>query len=557
MTAAAADAADAVVIGSGPNGLVAANILADAGWRVEVLEAQEHPGGAVRSDRGVHPEFVNDLFSSFYPLAAASPAIRAMRLEEHGLTWSHAPSVLAHPMLDGRCAVLNRGFEEGTAGIEEQFGAQDGAAWRRLSGVWRHLDPYLLDALFAPFPPVRAGLGLAGRLRAAGGLRFLRFAALSARRLAQEEFTEEGPGLLLAGCALHADQLVESPGGAAFGWLLAMLGQQVGWPVPVGGSSALTRALIARLESRGGTVRCATPVTEVVVRGGRALGVRTSGGDAVRARRAVLADVSAPLLYGGLVGWQHLPAQLRADLRRFQWDYATVKVDWALSGPIPWTAAEAGTAGTVHLAADMQELSDFAHQVATGRIPERPFGLLGQMTTADATRSPAGTESAWMYTHVPQHVLDDLGPQGLTGRWDEHEAQAMAERMEQQVERFAPGFRDLIAARRVLTPHTFQALNANLTAGALNGGTVAPHQQLFLRPTPGTGRPETPVTGLYLASSSAHPGGGVHGACGANAARAAIRGHRANGVFAAGWSRAQRGLAGRPDATRPPAGREK
>jgi phytoene dehydrogenase-like protein len=267
----------------------------------------------------------------------------------------------------------------------------------------------------------------------------------------------------------------------------------------------------------------------------------------VRARRAVLADVSAPLLYGGLVGWEHLPAQLRADLRRFQWDHATVKVDWALTGPIPWTAPQARTAGTVHLAADMQELSDFAHQVATGRIPERPFGLLGQMSTADPSRSPAGTESAWMYTHVPQQVVEDLGPHGLAGRWDEREAEAMAERMEQQVERFAPGFRDLIAARRVLTPHTFQALNANLTEGALNGGTVAPHQQLFLRPTPGTGRPETPVAGLYLASSSAHPGGGVHGACGANAARAALRGRRANGLFAAGWSLAQRRLIGGPD----------
>jgi phytoene dehydrogenase-like protein len=492
----------------------------------------------------VHPDYVSDLCSSFYPLAAASPVIRALRLEEHGLSWSHAPSVLAHPMPGGRCAVLDRGFDAGPAAVEAMFGPEDGAAWRRLSEVWQALDPRLLEALFVPFPPVRAGLALAGRLRVADGLRFARFAALPARRLAQEEFTDPGPGLLLAGCALHADLLPEATGSAMFGWLLAMLGQQVGWPVPAGGAGSLTRALVARLESRGGTVRCETPVTEVVVRGRRAVGVRTADGETVDARHAVLADVSAPSLYGDLVGWENLPAMLRDDVRRFQWDFATVKVDWALTGPIPWTALPASQAGTIHLGADMQELSDFAHQVTTGRIPARPFGLLGQMTTADPTRSPAGTESAWMYTHVPRHVAEDLGGDGLTGHWDEREAEAIAARMEQQVERYAPGFTDLIAARRILTPPRFEALNANLSAGALGGGTTAAHQQLVFRPTPGTGRPETPIKGLYLASSSAHPGGGVHGACGANAARAALHGRRIGGLVAAGWTAAQRALAG-------------
>ncbi|MFF1798414.1 phytoene desaturase family protein, partial [Kitasatospora sp. NPDC058263] len=285
----------------------------------------------------------------------------------------------------------------------------------------------------------------------------------------------------------------------------------------------------------------------VVVRGGRALGVRTADGQSHRARRAVLADVPAPTLYGALVGWEHLPPRTRADLRRFQWDFSTVKVDWALNGPIPWTAPEAAAAGTVHLGADLDELSDYALQLSTGRLPRRPFALLGQMTTTDPGRSPAGTESAWAYTHVPQVIRDDLGDAGITGRWDTRETEAMAERIEDQVERFAPGFRDRIVARRVLTPPLLEERDPSLVGGAINGGTTAPHQQLVFRPVPGTGRPETPVAGLYLASSSAHPGGGVHGACGANAARAALRSHRllAGRVLAPGLAAAQRLLSGR------------
>ncbi|MFF1875073.1 phytoene desaturase family protein [Kitasatospora herbaricolor] len=537
---------DAIVIGAGPNGLVAANILADAGWQVEVLEAQPEPGGAVRSDRGLDPAYVHDVFSSFYPLAVASPALGALALEEHGLRWSNAPVVAAHPLPDGRCATLHRSAAETCAAMEQGFGAADATAWQHLSDLWERLDPHLLRTLFTPFPPVRAGAGMAVRLPGAGGLRALRFLTLPVRRLAQEEFTEPGAGLLLAGCALHADLMPEAVGSAAFGWLMAMLGQQVGWPVPVGGASALTRALVRRLESLGGRVSCDSPVVEVVVRGGRALGVRTADGTALRAHRAVLADVPAPALYGGLVGWEHLPPRLRADLRHFQWDFSTVKVDWALDGPVPWTADGARAAGTVHLGAGMDELSDYALQLSTGRLPRLPFALLGQMTTADPTRSPPGTESAWAYTHVPQTIKDDLGPDAITGRWDEREAHAMAERVERQVERFAPGFRDRITARRVLTPPVLQSMNASLVGGAINGGTTALHQQFVFRPVPGTGRPETPVSRLYLASSSAHPGGGVHGACGANAARAAIRSHRllAGRILSPGLAAAQRLLSG-------------
>lgn len=513
--------ADAVVIGAGPNGLVAANVLADAGWDVEVLEAQPEPGGAVRSDRGAHPGHVSDLCSAFYPLGVASPVMRALGLERHGLRWRHAPAVLAHPLPDGRCAVLERDPHATAAGLDA-FGGGDGEAWLRLCRTWDLMGEDVLRALFTPFPPVRAALPLAVSARRAGGLRVLRSLLTPARAFGEREFGGPGGPLLLTGAALHTDMLPETTGGTVFGWLLAMIGQRYGWPVPEGGAGELTAALVRRLESRGGHVRCGVPVESVVVRGGRALGVRTATGEAMRAARAVLADVPAPRLYGGLVGWPDLPGSLRADVERFDWDHATFKVDWALSAPIPWASPEAGRAGTVHLSSGLDAMSVYGAQLATGRVPSEPFVLLGQMTTADPSRSPAGTESVWAYTHVPQRVKADAGPDGVTGAWDEREQDAMAARLERAVERFAPGFRSLIAGRRVIAPPAFPEHDASLPGGALNGGTAMLHQQLVFRPVPGLGRAETPVAGLYLASASAHPGGGVHGACGANAARAAL-----------------------------------
>ncbi|MDG9719912.1 NAD(P)/FAD-dependent oxidoreductase [Streptomyces sp. DH24] len=541
---------DAVVIGAGPNGLVAANVLADAGWSVEVLEEQPEPGGAVRHDHGVSPDFVSDLFSSFYPLAAASPVLAGLRLHEHGLRWSHAPHVLAHPLADGPCAVLDRDIDT-TAASLDAFAAGDGDAWRRLHDMWALLRPDILDGLFTPFPPVRAAARLAVRLRGAGGLRLARSLVLPVRRLGEEEFRGEGGRLLLAGNALHADLAPEAAGSGGFGWLLSMLGQTHGFPVPVGGSGALTAALVRRLKTRGGVLSCGRQVTRVVVRDGRAVAVRTADGETVAARRAVLADVSVPALYGRLVDPADLPGRLLADLRRFQWDFATFKVDWALDGPVPWRSAEAAGAGTVHLADGVDELTRFAAQIAMGRVPDRPFTLFGQMTTSDATRSPRGTESAWAYTHVPHEVRADAGDEGLSGIWDTREAELMADRVERQVERFAPGFRSVVRARRILAPPTLQALDSNLHGGAINGGTTALHQQLFFRPVPGTGRPETPLAGLYLASAGAHPGGGVHGAPGANAARAALRRHRPPGRFLLQRAMLRRDRTGRKTSSTP------
>ena len=513
---------DAIVIGAGPNGLVAANHLADAGWDVLVLEANDEVGGAVRSGELVEPGFTSDLFSAFYPLAVASPAIRPLRLEEHGLRWCRSALACAHPTPGGGHAAIATDDVDATAATCEAYAAGDGDAWRALYRRWEDSGERLLDALLTPFPPVRAAARLAARLGPSGVLPFLRFGVLPVRRLGEEEFGGEGGPLLLAGNALHADFLPESTGSALFGWLLASLAQQVGFPVPEGGAGRLSGAMARRLEARGGRIELGTRVERLVVRRGRAVAVQTVDGRELPATRAVLADVAAPALFLDLVGEEHLPAGLLAGLRRFQWDSGTVKVDWTLDGPIPWEAEPVGEAGTVHVGAGMDELSRQALSLAIGEIPERPFLVLGQYDAIDPTRAPDGKEVAWAYTHVPQRVRVDAGGEGLTGAWDERESAAFADRIETQVERFAPGFRDRIRARHVFDPPTLQGADANLVGGALNGGTAQIHQQLVFRPASGLGRPETPIGGLYLASASAHPGGGVHGACGANAARAAL-----------------------------------
>jgi phytoene dehydrogenase-like protein len=307
--------------------------------------------------------------------------------------------------------------------------------------------------------------------------------------------------------------------------MLTCLGQQYGFPVPEGGAGQLTAALVRRLEARGGTVRCSAPVVRIDVRDRRAVAVVLADGESIAAPRGVLADVGAPALYRELVGEEHLPARLVDDLTRFQYDAATFKVDWALSGPIPWRTEPSTRAGTVHLAETMDAITVYAADLAEDKIPGRPFVLLGQMNKADATRSPAGTETVWAYTHVPLRPRGDAGG-SLHGTWDASETETFADRVEAEIEAHAPGFRALITARHLLSPPALEARNANLAGGSLGGGTMAFSQQLVFRPVPGLGRAETPVRGLFLASASAHPGGGVHGACGANAARAALAAHR-------------------------------
>ena len=513
---------DAIVVGAGQNGLVAANILADAGWDVLVLEAQPEPGGAVRSGEVAAPGFIHDRFSAFYPLAVASPVMREMQLEKWGVRFAHGPLVLAHPALDGTCAVLARDAEQ-TAASLEPFAPGDGSAWLRLSRWWDRIGPPFVEALFRPFPPIRAG----GRLLAALGspsatLRFARFAFDSVQHHATTQFRGAGAQRLLAGNAMHADVHPGSAGGALFAWMLCGLGQQVGWPCARGGAGTITEALIARLQAGAGQLRCNQEVTEIVVKDGRARGVRTREGGEVIARRAVLADVGAPALYRELLDETANPLRVRWGLRRFRYDDSTLKVDWALDRPIPWSHPDARRAPVVHVTEGLDGLKTWSKQLGGGLVPEHPFLLLGQYDQVDELRHPPGASSAWAYSHVPQRIAGDAGGAGLTGRWDVRESEAFADRMEAEVEALAPGFRASIRARHIAGPPDLQAADANLVNGAINGGTSRLRQQLVLRPIPGAGRAETHVESLYLASASAHPGGGVHGACGANAARAAL-----------------------------------
>ncbi|WP_341720255.1 NAD(P)/FAD-dependent oxidoreductase [Micromonospora sp. FIMYZ51] len=510
-----AEPADAVVIGAGHNGLVAANLLVDAGWDVVVLEATEVPGGAVRSAEVTAPGYLSDLYSSFYPLGYISPVLRGLGLDRYGLAWRHAPDVLAHLFPDDRAALLNLDPMV-TAASLETFAPGDGERWLAAYAQWRQISGPLTELITTPFPPVRGGLRLLRRLRTGGALRLARRMVLPVRRLGAEMFAGAGGPALLAGSALHTDLSPEEAGSGLYGWLLVMLGQQVGWPVPAGGAQRITDALVARLTERGGRIHYGARVERVLLARGRAMGVRTAGGELWRARRAVLADVPAPALYLDLVGAAALPPRLVADLEHFRWDGSTVKVDWALSAPVPWTNRQLATAGTVHLGADLDGLTDYAATLARGERPRDPFLLVGQMSVADPSHSPPGTESLWSYTHLP-----------FRRHWRAEEVVEHVERMEAVLEAAAPGFRSLIVGRHVAGPADLEQANPSLVGGALGAGTAAPYQQLFLRPIPGLGRADTPVDRLFLASASAHPGGGVHGAPGANAARAALARDRA------------------------------
>ncbi|OBI56652.1 NAD(P)/FAD-dependent oxidoreductase [Mycobacterium sp. E787] len=514
------ETADAVVIGAGHHGLVAASVLADAGWDVLVLEAQPEPGGAVRSAE-LTPGYITDLFSSFYPMTVASPAMSALRLEEHGLRWSRAPAVVGHPggATDDDPPIVY----PDPARTATEFARReptDGDNWWRAVELWQKIKAPLLDAMLAPFPPVRPMLRLLLKLGTGDAVRLASLLIQPANTMAQQLFDGEAPRMLLLGNAMHADVPPDAPVSGAMGFLMTMLAQDGGWPVPVGGSGQLTAALVRRAESAGARIECNQNVSRIQVRGGRAVGVTTAAGLTVRARRAIVADVTAPRLFCDMLPEDAVPAALRRELEHYVWDPPVVKVNYALDGPIPWRAKSLRGVGTVHLGADADGLVRWMADLNTRVVPEHPFMLLGQTTTADPSRSPQGTESVWAYTHLPRNVADDVA------------AERLAKSMDHVIEEHAPGFGAAVIDRFVQRPSDLEASDANLHLGALNGGTAQLQQMLIFRPAPGMGRAETPVEGLYLGSASATPGGSVHGACGRNAANAALA---AAGVT--GWPR--------------------
>ncbi|QNI07533.1 NAD(P)/FAD-dependent oxidoreductase [Mycobacterium kubicae] len=514
------ESADAVVIGAGHNGLVAAAMLADAGWDVVVLEAQPEPGGAVRSAE-LAPGYITDLFSSFYPMTIASPAIAALGLEDHGLRWSHAPAVVGHPRspTDDDPPVIYHDPAR-TAAEFERRQPGDGENWWRLVALWDKVKEPLLHAILAPFPPVGPLTQLLTKLGTAEALRLANLLVQPANSMAERLFAGEAPRVMLLGNAMHADIPPDAPGSGVMGLLMSMMAQDRGWPVPVGGAGQLTAALVKRAESVGAQIGCNQTVARIQVSGGRAVGVSTAAGRTVHARRAIIADVTAPRLFCEMLPADALPKGLRHDLEHYLWDPPVVKVNYALDGPVPWRAKSLHSVGTVHLGADGDGLIRWMADVNTKVIPKSPFMLLGQTTTADPSRSPEGTESVWAYTHLPRSIDDDAS------------AEQLSQSMDDVIEAHAPGFGSRVVGRFLQRPSDLEASDANLYRGSLNGGTAQLQQMLIFRPAPGMGRPETPVEGLYLASASATPGGSVHGACGRNAANAALR---AGGVT--GWPR--------------------
>lgn len=497
---------DAVVVGAGPNGLVAANLLADRGLDVLVLEAEPDAGGAARSAELVEPGYLHDRFSAFHVLATVSPPFLSLDLERHGLTWARGPLALAHPSSDGTCPALAATAGE-TAAILERGSPGDGERWLALMRWWDCYGQPIIESFLGPWPPVKGPLRLAARANVEL-LELARFLLLPARTMGHELFSGLASARLLVGCTAHSDLGPDQTLSGFPGLLLLLVGQQHGWPTPVGGAGALTDALVARLGSLGGRVLCSARVESVRITGGRARGVRLAGGEEVDAQ-VVVADTGVEQLYQELVGPRHLSPKLQRRLGRFGRTPGTVKVDWTLDGPVPWLAADARRAATIHVGDSIEVIADAAHALNQGRVPEQPFMLFGQYSVIDPGRMPAGKEVCWAYAHVPRDVPIESG--------------RFADRMELQIERLAPGFRELIRGRHIAGPAELQGNDANLVGGMIGGGTIALHQMLVFRPLPQLSPARTPVAGLFLGSDAAHPGGGVHGACGANAARSALR----------------------------------
>ncbi len=465
---------DTVVVGSGPNGLAAAITVAHAGFSVLAVEAEGAIGGGTRSAELTLPGFVHDIGSAIHPLGIGSPFFRTLPLERYGLEWVHPVAPLAHPLDDGAAGMLEISMEATGRTL-----GPDAGTYRRLFGPlargWSGLEEDLLAPLRLPRHP----------------LMFTRFGTLAvrpARWMAERLFRCEPARALLGGIAAHSVQPLEHLMTAAFGLTLGTLGHVVGWPFPGGGSQRIADALACHLCSLGGEILTNARVESL---------------EDLPPTRAVLCDVTPAQLLR--IAGQRLPMGYRRSLERYRYGPGVFKVDWALDGPIPWKIPECSRAGTVHVGGTLAEIAAAERAVWRGEHPERPFVLLAQQSLFDSTRAPEGKHTGWAYCHVPNGSSFD-----------------MTERIEAQVERFAPGFRDRILARSVLSPAELERLDANLVGGDIAGG-VMDLRQLFTRPTARLVPYTTPVPGLYICSSATPPGGGVHGMCGYWAARAALK----------------------------------
>ena len=466
---------DAVVVGAGPNGLAAAITLARAGRSVLVMEARDTVGGGTRTAELTLPGFRHDVCSAIHPLSLGSPFMRSLPLEEFGVKWIYPPAAFAHPLDDGRAVTVERSVDDTAAELDE-----DASAYRRLMGPlvahWQDLVEDLLGPL--PLPP-RHPWSLA---------RFGLNAILPAQTLARATFRGKLARAALAGAAVHAMLPLDRPGTAAYGLTLGMLAHAVGWPMAQGGSQAIANAMAAYLGTLGGEIETGVNVTRM---------------EALPQAKAYLFDVTPRQLLN--IAGRRLPPGYRQQLERFRYGPGVFKIDYALSAPIPWKAAQCGRAATVHVGGTLDEIAASERTVWRGQHPDRPFVLLVQQTPFDPSRAPAGKHVAWAYSHVPS---------GSTlNRVDV---------MENQIERFAPGFREVVLARSTMTAAEMEAYNPNYVGGDINGG-VQDLLQLYTRPAARWVPYSTPDESVYLCSSSTPPGGGVHGMCGYFAARAALR----------------------------------